>query len=109
MLGKTFLLGRLDLSAGVLHGDGTVSTLLNLGPTSHIEKFQFRDDLYSLPNDGGIGDRVTFQVHPISYFESLYVKAGMEDFRKVDGKTNYFYGAGLMFDDEDFKFLLSLK
>jgi phospholipid/cholesterol/gamma-HCH transport system substrate-binding protein len=109
MLGKTFLLGRLDLSAGVLHGDGTLSMLLNLGPTAHIEKLQFRDDLYSLPNNAGVADRTTLQVHPISYFESLYVKAGMEDFRQVDGKTNFFYGAGLIFDDEDFKFLLSLK
>jgi hypothetical protein len=109
MLGKTFLLGRLDLSAGVLHGDGTLSTLVNLGPTGHIEKYQVRDDLYSLPNDQGIADRFTFQIHPISYFENVYVKAGMEDFRKVNGKTDYFYGAGLIFDDEDFKFLLSLK
>jgi phospholipid/cholesterol/gamma-HCH transport system substrate-binding protein len=109
MLGKTFFLGRLDLSAGVLHGDGTLSMLGNLGPTGHIEKLQFRDDVYSLPNNAGVADRVTAQVHPISYFESLYFKAGLEDFRKVNGKTDYFYGAGLMFDDEDFKFLLSLK
>jgi phospholipid/cholesterol/gamma-HCH transport system substrate-binding protein len=109
MLGKTFFLGRLDLSAGVLNGDGTLSVLGNLGPTGHIEKYQFRDDLYSLPNDVGIADRVTFQIHPISYFENVYAKVGMEDFRRVNGKTDYFYGAGLTFDDEDFKFLLSLK
>jgi phospholipid/cholesterol/gamma-HCH transport system substrate-binding protein len=109
MLGKTFFLGRLDLSAGVLHGDGTLSMLGNLGPTGHIEKFQLREDVYSLPNNAGVADRVTMQIRPIAYFSGLYLKAGLEDFRKVNGKTDYFYGAGLMFDDEDFKFLLSLK
>jgi phospholipid/cholesterol/gamma-HCH transport system substrate-binding protein len=109
MLGKTFFLGRLDLSAGVLHGDGTASLMTNLGPTGHIEKFMIRDDLYSLPNNAGVADRLTFQVHPISYFENVYVKAGMEDFREVNGKADYLYGVGVQFDDEDFKFLLSLK
>jgi phospholipid/cholesterol/gamma-HCH transport system substrate-binding protein len=109
MLGKSFFLGRLDLSAGVQYGDGTVSSLFNLGPYGQIDKLQLRDDLYTLPNNAGVADRVTAQIHPISYFEDIYFRVGMEDFRRVNDKVDYFYGVGITFDDEDFKFLLSLK
>jgi hypothetical protein len=109
MLGKTFFLGWLDLSGGVLNGDGTLSAMTNLGPLGRIDMFQLREDLYSLSNNRGVANRVTLQVHPLAVFPSVYVKAGIEDFRKVNDKANYFYGAGVTFDDEDFKFLLSLK
>ena len=33
----------------------------------------------------------------------------MEDFRKVQGHTNFYYGAGVTFDDEDIKLLFTLK
>jgi len=109
MLGKTFFYGRLDLSAGVLYGDGTASAMVNLGPPGWIDEFALRDDLYSLSNNRGVADRVTATIHPISYFKDLYVNVGIEDFRKVNDKLNYLYGVGLRFDDEDIKFLLSLK
>jgi phospholipid/cholesterol/gamma-HCH transport system substrate-binding protein len=109
MLGKTFYYGRLDLSAGVLYGDGTASAMVNLGPPGWIDEFALRDDLYSLSNNRGVADRVTATIHPISYFKDLYVNIGIEDFRKVNDKLNYLYGVGLRFDDEDIKFLLSLK
>jgi phospholipid/cholesterol/gamma-HCH transport system substrate-binding protein len=109
MLGKTFFYGRLDLSAGVQYGDGTASAMVNLGPPGQVDEFAIRDDLYSLSNNRGVADRVTGYIHPISYFKDVYMDVGIEDFREVNDKINYFYGVGLRFDDEDIKFLLSLK
>jgi phospholipid/cholesterol/gamma-HCH transport system substrate-binding protein len=109
MLGKTFFYGRLDLSAGVQYGDGTASAMVNLGPPGQVDEFAIRDDLYSLSNNRGVADRVTGYIHPVSYFKDVYMDVGIEDFREVNDKINYFYGVGLRFDDEDIKFLLSLK
>jgi phospholipid/cholesterol/gamma-HCH transport system substrate-binding protein len=109
MLGVTMLRSRLDLSVGFLYGNGDVSAMLNLGPVEHETWFQVRDDIYGLQNNGGMADRLSAIVHPIPYFRSLYASAAMEDFRKVNGHSNFYYGAGVSFDDEDIKLLFTLK
>ena len=44
------------------------------------------------------------------FFKGLYVKAGVEDFRKADnGKIPYFIGFGISFTDNDIKYLLAFR
>jgi phospholipid/cholesterol/gamma-HCH transport system substrate-binding protein len=109
MLGKTYLRNRLDFSVGFLYGDGCVSVKTNIGPSDHVEWAYLRDDVYGLQNNGGIADRLSAVVHPIPYFRTIYLSAAMEDFRKVNGHYNFFYGAGVSFDDDDIKLLFTLK
>src|SRR6185437_11813234 len=109
MIGARFLNQRLDLSAGFLYGNGDVSAMLNLGPTGHEDWIQIRDDVYGLQNNGGMADRLGASVNPLPYFRTVYITAAMEDFRKVEGHVNFYYGAGVRFDDQDIKTLLALK
>ena len=81
---------------------------LNLGPWNDIEMLSVRDDIYGLQNNGGLADRVSAICH-LPYFKTLYVTAAQEDFRKVQGHYNFYYGAGVTFDDEDIKLLFTLK
>jgi hypothetical protein len=105
MFGKVFY-DRLDLSLGVLHGDGTGSAMLLLGPRGTERLFSIRNDLYSHGQGEGLQDRLTARIWPYS---SLYFEGGVDSFKKVDGKTPYFYGAGISFDDEDIKLLFVLR
>ena len=109
MVGKTLLQGRLDFSVGFLYGDGTGSVKANFGPADRIEMFSLRDDIYGLQNNGGIANRVSAIAHVIPFFPNLYLTAAMEDFRKVNGLFNFYYGGGISFDDEDIKLLFTLK
>jgi phospholipid/cholesterol/gamma-HCH transport system substrate-binding protein len=111
MIGKVWW-NRVDTSIGVLHDDGTVSVQLDLGPPGHEDTFFFRNDLYSRTandtgtNDSGIDDRVSVQIRP---FMSVYVRGGVESFRRVNGQFPFFFGAGVAFDDDDIKLLFALK
>lgn len=105
MLGKVFY-RRLDLSLGVLNGDGTVSAKFNFGPRDREDAVQLFNEVYSRGGDTGVQDRIGLVWRPWSV---LYVKGGMESLGKVDGKIAYFYGAGISFEDEDIKLLFALR
>ncbi len=113
MLGKV-LFNRLDLAAGVKYGDGTGHVGLLLGPEFDEERFMIGNDVYSrVGKQSGIGlnHRLYASVFPSrsKYLRTLYMTAGLDSWRKVDGKANLFFGAGVAFDDEDIKLLFSLK
>lgn len=109
MIGKTFLNNRIDFSGGFLFGNGAGSIQFNLGPSERVDLFSIRNDVYGLQNNGGIADRLSGTVHPLPYFNTVYLTAGMEDFRSVDGHANFYYGAGIRFSDEDIKILFTLR
>lgn len=104
MLGKVFY-DRLDLSAGALNGDGTASAKVYLGPKERENKLLVGVDIYSRGRGQGIQERVYARYN---FFSTLYAIGGLETLKKVSGKTAYFYGAGLSFDDEDIKLLFTL-
>ena len=111
MLGKV-LYRRFDFSIGVLHGDGTVSGALRLGPEDREEMLQLRTDFYSRGRGFSLDDRLSLVYRPwmqSSLLSSIYLRGGLESIRTIDGKTGYFYGAGLTFDDEDIKLLFALR
>lgn len=110
MLGKV-LWNRLDLSLGVLYGDGALSVAGYLGPEGAEDRYQARVDLFArgqgvnVASQSLISTRLTLTARPIS---NLYVRAGMESFTKVNGTFPIIMGAGLHFEDEDLKLLFSL-
>ena len=110
MFGK-ILKERLDVSVGLLRGDGAASLGVNLGPQENLQMFQVKTDLYFRPKTiNGVwtaqaDGRIYSIFQPFSIF---YLSAGVEGFRKVDGQFSAFYGAGMRFEDEDIKLLLSL-
>jgi phospholipid/cholesterol/gamma-HCH transport system substrate-binding protein len=114
MFGKIFL-NRLEFALGALHGDGALSTALRLGPVNREEMFIVRNDVYARGVGLGIDDRLSLMVRPWAgaphAWSALYVRAGIEGFKKVigSGVTPYFYGAGVTFDDEDIKILFTLR
>ncbi len=105
MLGKVFF-DRIDLSAGALYGDGAASIALRLGPTGSEDRFQIRNDVYFRNSAASVQDRVTVSA---ILFSGLYLKAGVESFSPVNGKTPFFIGGGITFDDEDIKLLFAFK
>ena len=118
MLGKVYWGKRVDLSVGALYGDGAVSAKFNVGPSESEEMFQVRVDGYirnaagirtveGQSQSSGLDSRLTVSFLPIPY---AYVRAGVESLRQFSEKSaNYFVGAGITFDDEDIKLLLSLR
>jgi phospholipid/cholesterol/gamma-HCH transport system substrate-binding protein len=104
MIGKVFQ-KRLDLSLGLLFGYGTASLMLNLGPQDDPCSLQLRSDFYYLQQ---VDARLT-----LSYFlsDTLYLKGGMESFRRSPDthRPVFTFGLGINFDDEDLKLLLALK
>jgi phospholipid/cholesterol/gamma-HCH transport system substrate-binding protein len=107
MVGKVFW-NRVDLAVGALYGDGAVSASLNLGPHGHEEYVRVQDDIYAREGSS-LDDRLRAIVHPLPWFPTLYATGGIEAFRQVNGGVNYFYGAGITFDDEDIKLLFALR
>ncbi len=105
MLGKVFFNNRLDLSLGVLHNDGALSAMVNLGPTGQEEQFQIRGDIYSR-TDSPVDGRLTAIIHP---WLTTYIRGGIESFRTVNGTFPFSVGAGLSFDDEDIKLLFAFR
>jgi len=105
LIGKVYF-NRLDLSAGVLHNDGAVSLFGYLGPQGREENYKLGVDLYSRALGQGFDARFSGVA---KIFDALYVTAGMESVNQLNGKLNYFYGAGVSFDDEDIKILFALR
>ncbi len=107
MMGKIFW-NRLDLSVGVLYGDGAGSAKILLGPNGSERTFEIRNDLYLRTNSAGVDDRLTFTTRP---FSNLYVNAALESVRGMPGtgQAVYSFGAGISFDDEDIKLLFALR
>ncbi len=111
MLGKIFW-NRLDLAAGALHGDGAVSIGFHLGPAGSEQALTVRNDLYIRGQGIGLNDRLTLMAQPFIHNEilgSLFVNGGLESFRKYNGKTSAFFGAGVTFSDDDIKLLFAFK
>lgn len=111
MLGKVFW-QRLDLSVGFLHGDGTVSMALLLGPSEMTNQLKLRTDIYSSSPNGGkseIHTRLSVFAIPFRgpYLRAVYAEGGMESLRKINGKTAYYVAGGITFDDEDIKMLFT--
>lgn len=103
MLGKVFF-RRLDLSVGALHGDGALSVKFLFGPTGYEDRLSVSNDLYARVGGSGVDDRLVAQFRP---WGPAYVRGGFESFRKVNGQTQFLYGAGITFDDEDIKFIFA--
>lgn len=111
MLGK-ILWNRLDLAAGVLNGDGTVSAGVYLGPQVHEDALILRGDIYSQTATSGPTARITMQARPFEgtpMFNALYFRGGIDSVKRVNGKLPCSIGGGLIFDDEDIKLLFALK
>lgn len=110
MIGRVFF-QRLDLSMGMLYGDGAVSAAINLAWWGEqVDALQWKNDLY-FRNRAEVGNwnvvpdfRSYLIFQPFSIF---YAEAGIEGLRKVGGKASYLYGAGFRFDDDDIKLLFS--
>ncbi len=111
MLGKV-LWRRIDVSAGFLHGDGTASLNLRLGPVDQETRLQLRSDIYSRGKGYSLDSRlgaIAFPFSPDGVLGALYVKGGLESMRRVGTRVGYFYGAGISFDDNDIKLLFALR
>jgi hypothetical protein len=73
--------------------------------------FQLKSDLYFRPKTinsvwtAQADARIYALFQPVSIF---YATGGVEGFRRVDGRFSSFFGAGMRFEDEDIKLLLSL-
>jgi phospholipid/cholesterol/gamma-HCH transport system substrate-binding protein len=110
-MGRVFF-RRLDLSIGLLHGDGAFSTELNLGPTDREEMFRIQGDIYARGRGVPTNGRAFAILQPFINSPGLgaiYVKGGLESFRKINNTVNYSIGAGLMFDDEDLRILFAFR
>ncbi|HTL10892.1 MAG TPA: hypothetical protein VL588_00295, partial [Bdellovibrionota bacterium] len=108
MLGKVFW-NRLDLSIGLLNGDGTFSMKLGLWKNGYEDKLQISADVYAVPN--GLTGKYEYNVRPeitIRPVSTIYLRGGLETLRQVNGQTAWSYGAGISFDDEDIKLLFTL-
>lgn len=109
MIGKR-LNRRLDVSIGLVYGDGAASMNLNLGPAEDMESVQLRTELYFRAQADGLAwtskpdGRIYAIYQPYSIF---YLSAGIEGFRTVNGSLSAFYGGGIRFEDEDIRLLLS--
>jgi len=112
MFGKVFM-RRVDLSVGVLYGDGAGSLALNFGPHDRENMIVLRSDVYTrLSGQTSLVDyRGTLIIKPLRTkpFGSLYAMGGLESIRKVNGDTAYFFGAGLTFSDDDIKLLFAFR
>jgi len=111
MLGKV-LWHRLDLSAGILHSDGTVSVGIQAGPHEIEDALVLRNDIYTRGSASGIDDRISLMGRPLpktNLLNTLYIQAGLESLKKVNGKLDWFFGGGITFDDEDIKLLFAFK
>lgn len=109
MIGKR-LHPRVDLSVGILHGDGAAALGMNMGWTEDLEQLQLIGEVYFRPQtvDGKWtarpDGRIYMFLQPISI---LFLQGGVEGFRRIDGQISAFYGAGIRFDDEDIRLLFS--
>jgi phospholipid/cholesterol/gamma-HCH transport system substrate-binding protein len=108
MVGKVFA-RRFDFSLGALYGDGDASLLLNLGPAENENRLQLRLDAYVRSAVGSFDSRATLIAFPM---DNVYLRVGIDSIRgatgtNVFGGADYFYGAGVQFDDNDVKLLFT--
>ncbi len=110
MLGKV-LWNRVDLSLGLLYGDGAISIAGYFGPEGNERKYQVRFDGYahgagvtSTTGPSNISGRVTAFAQPWSVF---FVRAGVDGFSAIGGTLPWLIGGGIHFQDEDLKLLFS--
>ena len=111
MLGKIFL-NRIDLSIGVLHGDGAASAGFWLGPKSQEQMFVLKTDLFSRGQGTLIDGRVNLIIRPMMsspLLSAVYFQGGIDSIRKNNGKLVYSVGTGLSFDDDDIKLLFAFR
>lgn len=108
-LGKVFF-NRLDLSGGVIYGDGAISATIYAGPQGYERAIQIRADAYTRVAGSKVDGRFMATLFPLwsaDLFSALYVQGGLEATHPVNNKTLYIFGAGLSFDDEAIKLLFS--
>jgi phospholipid/cholesterol/gamma-HCH transport system substrate-binding protein len=109
MVGK-ILRERFDVAVGLLRGDGATRFTFHLGPTHDLQRIQLKSDLYFRAKTingtwtAQPDARIYTVIQPVSIF---YLIAGVEGFRSVDNHFSSFFGAGMRFEDEDIKLLLS--
>jgi phospholipid/cholesterol/gamma-HCH transport system substrate-binding protein len=109
MIGKR-LYPRVDLSVGILNNDGAAALGFNLGWGEDVDALQlvqevyFRTDTTSGKWTARPDGRTYMMFQP---FSILFLQAGVEGYRKVNGEFSAFYGAGIRFDDEDIRLLFS--
>lgn len=101
MFGKYF--GPLDLRAGLLEDNGAVGVGVWLDPD---RRFGIHAEFFS-PDKG---EPSTARIYArAQILMSAYVTAGVDQLTKVNGRTPYFTGVGIFFDDDDLKYLLAFK
>lgn len=110
MLGKV-LWSRIDLAAGARYGDGAVSVGLALGPGGYKRGIYLRNDIYARSQGAGLDIRSQLEISPVKrgVFSNLYVIGGIESLDEINGTMPWFFGAGVMFDDEYIKMLFALR
>ena len=106
MIGQLFFDQRLEVAVGAMHSDGMLSVGARLGPTGEENKLEIVDQLYTRVGGGGPDNRIYALYRP---WGALYLKAGLESIRSVNGQVSASIGAGVQFDDEDIKLLFSLR
>lgn len=112
-LGKVFW-RRLDLSIGLLHGDGAVSFEFDVGPAEKETMIRLHGDLYARGRGVAINKRIWARFQPLigtgTVFGNLYLQAGVESF--INNPTPdlpFSMAAGLTFDDEDLRVLFAFR
>jgi phospholipid/cholesterol/gamma-HCH transport system substrate-binding protein len=112
MVGKRFFSNRFDLALGVLHGDGAASVSVLLGPSGSEESLRIINDVYGRSTVANGDTETKIDVRSSLYinpFSAVYIRGGVDGYRRHDGKIPFSAGAGIQFDDEDIKLLFSLK
>jgi phospholipid/cholesterol/gamma-HCH transport system substrate-binding protein len=111
MLGKV-LWERVNLSAGALHGDGTVAAALWWGPEKFERSFETEVNIYAPGVGQPVNLRLELQAQPWyqkrTLLNSAYVRVGIDSIRQVNSKLAWFMGAGVSFSDEDVRLLFTL-
>lgn len=101
MLGKYF--GNLDLAVGLIEDNGGLSAAFWFDDE---RRFGIKTEIYSAGRKDPLTARFYAKAH---LYSGLYVTGGIDSLRKYQGKTTYFVGAGLFFNDDDLKYLLAFK
>lgn len=100
-LGKYF--GPFDLKVGLIENAGALGIGYWFDPE---HKIGIHSEIYKESKRDPIRYRLyaRWQV-----YSGLYLKGGVDDVKKFDGKIPYFLGAGLYFNDQDIKYLFAFR
>lgn len=101
LFGKYF--GPFDLKIGIIEDNGAAGAGIWFDSE---RRFGIHAEVYSAGKNQPISLRAYARAQIIS---SIYLTGGIDDNHKYYGKTPYFMGAGLFFDDDDLKYLLAFK